>query len=42
MYYDVIAFQLGGFGLPFFVVGSITVLNGAAGYFMIGHIDGKY
>ncbi|XP_048735346.2 MFS-type transporter SLC18B1-like isoform X2 [Ostrea edulis] len=32
-------YQLGGFGLPFFVVGSITVLNGVAGYFMIGHID---
>ncbi|XP_061173558.1 MFS-type transporter SLC18B1-like [Saccostrea echinata] len=32
-------YQLGGFGLPFFVVGSITVLNGVLGHFFIGHIN---
>ncbi|XP_061173557.1 MFS-type transporter SLC18B1-like [Saccostrea echinata] len=32
-------YQLGGFGLPFFVVGSIAVLNGVLGYFLLGHID---
>ncbi|XP_062589053.1 MFS-type transporter SLC18B1-like [Saccostrea cucullata] len=32
-------YQLGGFGLPFFIVGSITVINGVLGYFLIGHID---
>lgn len=35
-------FQLGGFGLPFFVVGSITIFNGVFGYFLMGEIDGEY
>lgn len=32
-------YQLGGFGLPFFVVGSITILNGVVGYFLLGEIN---
>ncbi|XP_022324412.2 MFS-type transporter SLC18B1-like isoform X2 [Crassostrea virginica] len=32
-------YQLGGFGLPFFVVGSITIFNGVFGYFLMGEID---
>lgn len=38
----VIYFQVGGFGLPFFVVGSITMLNVIVGYFLIERIDGEY
>lgn len=33
--------QLGGFGLPFFVVGSITIVNGLVGYFLLGEINGE-
>lgn len=32
-------YQLGGFGLPFFVVGSITIVNGVVGYFLLGEIN---
>ncbi|XP_056001783.1 MFS-type transporter SLC18B1-like [Ostrea edulis] len=32
-------YEVGGFGLPFFVVGSITMLNVIVGYFLIERID---
>ncbi|XP_048742491.2 MFS-type transporter SLC18B1-like [Ostrea edulis] len=32
-------YEIGGFGLPFFVVGSITILNAVVGYFLIENTD---
>ncbi|XP_056020467.1 MFS-type transporter SLC18B1-like [Ostrea edulis] len=32
-------YELGGFGLPFFVVGSMIILSGTSGYLLIRHIS---